>query len=295
MSEIKDMLYSNASVESMFATKKAEIEKMLRDLEELKETMNGGFIMEQKFMPLVEDVNVTFENDEQVIGKWLVLDNALLGDTKRHLYFLPNGEFYWCFGWTKGKMIFDNGQSKFLNNYRVERRGEDLYMTIDYKTQDFPVTGETTPIVLRKLDDIHYSKDQITRKDDINKAFIPDDKVLGKWKAFCYFDPIEISKKDFIPKVNPPKGAWNYLADPYFQEIEFFEGGHLTAVYRDQVISGDERHLWTKGYWLRKWNHNACAYEIKQFEGREYLIIEWKSGDYRFGGEESSYYVMVRA
>ena len=60
------------------------------------------------------------------------------------------------------------------------------------------------------------------------------------------------------------------------------------------IITGDEKHTWTRGYWLRKWNNNACAYEIKEFGGREYLIIEWKSGDYRYGGRESSYYVMTR-
>ena len=34
---------------------------------------------------------------------------------------------------------------------------------------------------------------------------------------------------------------------------------------------------------------------IKVFGGKEYLIIEWKSGDYRFGGRDTDYYVMARA
>ena len=97
-----------------------------------------------------------------------------------------------------------------------------------------------------------------------------------------------------MPFENPPAGAWNYLAAPYFKEIEFAERGHCTAVYADEIITGDDRHTWTRGYWLRKWNSNACAYEIKEFDGKEYLIIEWKSGDYRYGGRESSYYVMTR-
>jgi len=302
LAEIRTMLYLNGDMDSMFAAKKAEIEKMLYDLEELRERVKGGIMMEQRFQPLVENVDVPFENDEQVIGKWLVLGKgegeekspAMLGDINRHLYFLPNGEFYWCFGWTKGKLIFDNGQSKFLNDYRIERRGDDLYMVLYYKTQEFSKTGETTAIALRKLDSIRYSREQIARRDDVNKAFVPDDRVLGKWRAFCYFDPIYIAKKDFIPYVNPPKGAWNYMRNPYFKSIEFMEGGHITAVYGDKIISGDDKHTWTKGYWLRKWNDNACAYEMKKFEGKEYLIIEWKSGDYRFGGKESSYYVMVR-
>ena len=98
-----------------------------------------------------------------------------------------------------------------------------------------------------------------------------------------------------MPYENPPKGSDNYLADPYFSEIEFAEGGHVTAVYGGEVISGDDRHTWTRGFWLRKWNSTACAYEINTFDGTDYLIIEWKSGDYRFGGRDTDYYVMVRA
>ncbi|MBR4605953.1 MAG: MerR family transcriptional regulator [Lachnospiraceae bacterium] len=304
LAQIRAMLYSNTEkdTEAMFAARKAEMEQNLRDLEKLKERISGGMIMKQEFEPLIENIDIPFENDERVIGKWLVLGEgdgkdgkkSIIGDVQKHLYFLPGGEFYWCFGWTKGKMIFDNGQSKFLCDYRIEERGDDLYMIMDYKTQEFRETGRTTAIALRKLDDIAYTREQIAKKDDIGKAFVPDAKVLGKWKAFCYFDPQWIEKEDFVPYENPPKGAWNYMENPYFKEIEFMEGGHVTAVYGDKVITGDEKHVWTKGYWLRKWNSNACAYEIKEFDGKEYLIIEWKSGDYRFGGRKSSYYFMTR-
>ena len=301
LAEIRTMLYSNEHTKDIFSARKAVLERQLRDLEIL--IQNGGIIMEQKYKPLIENVDMPFENDEQVVGKWLVLGEygngenyptLLLGDGKRHLYFLPNGEYYWCFGWTKSKLFFDDGESRFANDYHLEQHGDDLYMIVDFKSQDYPETDEITAIALRKLDSVHYTKEQISKKDDINKPFIPDDRVLGSWKAFCYFDPIELTKKDFVPFKNPPKGAWNYIDEPYFKEIKFMEGGHVTAIYGDEVISGDDKHTWTKGYWLRKWNSNACAYEIKKFSGKEYLIIEWKSGDYRFGGRESSYYVMVR-
>ncbi len=51
---------------------------------------------------------------------------------------------------------------------------------------------------------------------------------------------------------------------------------------------------WTKGYVLRKFNSTACAYEIRREDGRDFLIIEWKSGDYRYGGFDTNYYVFVR-
>ena len=295
LSEIRDMLYYDENIDQLFADKKAVLEKQLRDLDELKIKINGGIVMKRTFKPLIEDTDLKFENDEQVIGKWRVeSENGGLGDWNRNLYFLPGGEFYWCFGWTKGKLIYDDGVSRYVNDYRLEQRGENLYMIVDRKSQDYPETGEVTAIALRKLDSVHYTRDMIARRDDICKPFIPDDRVLGKWIAYCYFHPSELNKEDFTPLQNPPRGSYNYLSDPYFKEIEFSEGGHVKAVYGDEVISGDDKHTWTRGFWLRKWNSTACAYEIKSFGGKEYLIIEWKSGDYRFGGWDTDYYVMVR-
>ena len=50
-----------------------------------------------------------------------------------------------------------------------------------------------------------------------------------------------------------------------------------------------------KGYVLRKWNHSACAYEIRRTHGKDFLILEWKSGDYRWGGFDTDYYVFTRS
>ena len=51
---------------------------------------------------------------------------------------------------------------------------------------------------------------------------------------------------------------------------------------------------WTKGYVLRKYNQTACAYEIVHENGSDYMIIEWKSGDWRFGGFDTDYYVFEK-
>lgn len=51
---------------------------------------------------------------------------------------------------------------------------------------------------------------------------------------------------------------------------------------------------WAKGYMLKKWNSTACAYEIRNSDGRDYLIMEWKSGDYRWGGMDTDYYVFQK-
>lgn len=59
-------------------------------------------------------------------------------------------------------------------------------------------------------------------------------------------------------------------------------------------LSGRDAQEWIDGFVLRKWNHTACAYEIKHISGTEYLFIEWKSGDYRWGGFDTDFYVLTR-
>ena len=300
LAEIRRMLCDDRSAEALFEEKRAELVRRLDHLDELRDKLSGGIIMEQNFKPLVEDLDIPFENDEQVVGKWLVVgseddgEDSPIGDESRQLYFLPGGERYWCFGWTKGKLFYSDGESQFANDYRLEQRGDDLYMVVNFKSQDYPVTGETTPIALRKLDSVHYTAKQIARKDDINKPFRNDERVIGRWKSFCYFDRWQLSKEEFDPDESLPAFGRVNRSNLYLKLLDFKEGGHMMAVFGEEVIEGDHMHVWTKGFWLRKWHSCACAYEIKEFDGKDYLIVEWKSGDYRWGGRETGYYVMVR-
>ena len=52
---------------------------------------------------------------------------------------------------------------------------------------------------------------------------------------------------------------------------------------------------WTKGTLLLQKRHTAPSYELRDVEGKEYLFMEWKMGNYVFGGKEPSYYVLERA
>ena len=101
--------------------------------------------------------------------------------------------------------------------------------------------------------------------EEIIDCFENDEQVIGKWEIL--HGQAE-AQSETLPQKN----------------IYFLPGGEQYWCFG-----------WTKGYWLRKYNSTACAYEIKEFAGREYLIIEWKSGDYRFGGLPTDHYVMVRA
>lgn len=304
LAQIKFMLHSGdrKRKELLYEQKRKEIAAILHTLDTRKKEILGGIVMEDPYIPFVEDFDKTFVNDERVVGKWEVLNSVegadkhptvTLGDGNHLLYFLPEGQAYWCMSWTKGKLIFNDGESCFSNDYVVEESDGRLYMTISFKSFDFARTGELTDIRLRKLDSGRYTAQEIAKKDDINKPFVADEQVIGTWKAFAYIDETDNRVREFL---KDPYGqeAWSY-EKLFFKEIIFEQGGHCTQVYGEEILTGDEQQTWTKGFVLRKWNSTACAYQIHEIAGREYLIIEWKSGDYRWGGRPTSYYAFIRA
>lgn len=291
--EIKTLLYSRdeETVLQLFDKKRFKLEQTLHNLEALRLKMSGGNLMNNSFKPLIEDVNLPFVNDEQAVGRWQVLgecengeSRAAIGGTNKEVYFLPNGARYWCYSWTKGKFIFKNGSQAFANDYRIEQRGDDLYMIISYKSYDYLKDGKTTPIALRKLDSKHYTLDDIRRKDDINKPFISDSRVIGSWKSVDAVRRIE----DFKPGYIRGGGL-------FFERITFLANGSCKIVCGGREICNDDINVWTRGYLINKRESTASAYKLTQVDGRKYLFIEWKSGDYTFGGMEPGYYVFERA
>lgn len=256
-------------------------------------------MLKEKTELMHEDVHIPFENDERIVGRWEIigeynsrtefdlgkrLADSDIGGKKRDIYFLPNGEWYWCYSWTKGKLLFENGESSFVNEYTLEKHNNSLYMFVKFKSYDFIQSGRTTLLVLRQCDNCKYSAQEIARKDNIDMPFVNDETVLGKWKAVAFVQ----SKEEFLPE--------NITDDfmPYFKGINFLPNGECVSLYIDETIKSRDMQEWTNGCLLRKWNTTACAYEIRRISDREYMFLEWKSGDYRWGGFDTDYYVLVR-
>lgn len=247
---------------------------------------------------LMENIDLPFENDESVIGKWQVVGEYAVKEDfyaqvpckddwdsryPQIIYFLPQGERYWCYGWTKGKLLVETGDTSSANEYVTEEHNGEKFLFISWKSYEYRKGGKPKILVLKQLDNKPYSSKELAKKDNINMPFVNDPKVIGKWKVFDFI----YSKEEFSP-------AGKGEAPNYFREIEFLEGGDCISIYGDEKIAGNDQQVWTKNYVLRKWNHCACEYEIRTVNGRDYLIIEWKSGDYRWGGFPTDYYVFVR-
>ncbi len=254
--------------------------------------------MKNEYITASQSIALPFENDPGIVGKWLAvgifaskedfennnpyIEPYALNDV---IYFLPNGEPYWCYRWTKGKLIIDDGISTSVHSYHTELKDNRKFMFIDYKLGKHLHTGKKTVVVYRQADNEDYRTDEIARKDNTDYPFVNDPMVIGKWEAVDFikhkeaFDPCKISRTPL-----------------FWSDVEFFENGSATSHYdwgKDE-ISGDNKQVWTKGFLLRKWNNSACAYEIISYENENFMIIEWKSGDYRYGGMDTDYYVFRR-
>jgi len=248
--------------------------------------------------PVLDRTEYEFQDDDRVIGRWQVVGEfavpedfyhggaAAFGRDKnpREIFFLPGGERYWCYGWTRGKLIIENGFERTVNDYRIETLYGQVYMLVSLKSYDFKRGGVETAFVLRKLDSRRYSLPELARTDDMCLPFEDDESVIGRWNA-CDF---VYSKESFDPEMECKKPL-------LYSSIEFFAEGAVRSVFTNgHAVEARGMQEWTRGYLLRKWTKSACAYEIRQINGREYLFLEWKSGDYIYGGRDTNYYVFER-
>jgi DNA-binding transcriptional MerR regulator len=249
-----------------------------------------------------DDINLPFENDVDVIGKWEFLDAipseeqfSFKKEKSSHsvwlneLYFLPEGEGFWAVdGWTKGWLFTSSGfpEVVYKNRYYIKELDGQKLLFLEMKDYQYESKGGMPIVwVYKKVSDKTYSRNEIRICDNTDLPFVPDDKVLGKWIARDFV----LEEDNFYPeKQNFPK------ENLFFVSAYFTPDGTVTCTFEPPQ---DRQYTinWTKGVLLDKINQTASGYKIKTIGGTEYLFIEWKSGDYTFGGRKPYYYVFTRA
>ncbi len=118
-----------------------------------------------------DPIDVPFENDVEVIGKWEVVGeyavkedfydgfpkvSPAVSDAVKIIYFLPEGKRYWCYAWTKGKLLCHADGDTTVNPYTTECHRGDVYMFIELKSFEYRYGGNPTILVLRQVDHIAY-------------------------------------------------------------------------------------------------------------------------------------------
>lgn len=229
-------------------------------------------------------LDMAFVNDKAVVGKWKLLgvssdmDNAKIENYMeddydiKELYFLPNGRKYWVISWTKGIVTIGKTQNKY------EIIDDKMYITI----KDSFDQNDSKVVVYEKVDNKEYTEDEITIKDDINLPFVPDNRLIGFWKSVDFI----FNENSF----NPNKIYWT--KGLFLEQI-------VVSPDNDVMISYENGNAKKSGY-TKGYIYNVCAddtlckYNYQVIDGKEYIVVEWKSGDYVFGGLVKGYYVLEK-
>lgn len=178
--------------------------------------------------------------------------------------FWKTGKKYWIFeGWTKGFLLVHYGGNELVLCYKYTIREEEnndfLFVESSDKQQIY---------VLKKTSDKHFHINEIGQRDNINLPFIADDRVLGRWKSICFVNNAD----DFDPN-NSDNELW-------LKETNFYPNGRVVRIYSDE--SWEDK--WTKGFVLDCKKSTASQYTFKSIDNIEYLFVEWKMGNYVYGG-----------
>lgn len=269
LKEIKNL--DEKTIKKKISQAKLNIKKLTSNIDHLStiRKTEGGFVMRN------------FVNDPQVIGKWkklavvknkedfkknIICDEDIF-DFKE-LYFLPNGENYWVLRWTKGILFLKERQLPY------EIVDGILYIGIvDFKTNTID-----NYVVYEKIDSKHYTRDEISIKDNTNIPFIKDNSAVGFWQTVDYvreFSDFSVGKQFW------QKELW-------VKEYIFKPDGTLIASYGDNKTAVIN---WSKNVVINKNISTVSEYTIKEIDGETIMFVEWKSGDYTFGGEILGHYV----
>ncbi len=255
-----------------------------------------------------EDISVPFINDEDAVGRWEMVDSlpcremfspgkpksALTNVFTKELYFLPGGERYWCFGWTKGLLLADFGypHRRTRNSYTIEKIGNESYLFVEFKGRYYFEGGRPELWVFRKTDSRQYRRRDIRIVDKIPELPAEDASVLGKWQVCAFVKTEEAFEPDKDCSLLPYEAL-------YWRSAEFKAGGAMANCFLDSKNGGiieDLPEVWryVTGYVICTPSQTVSSYRLRRYGDTEYLFVQWKGGDYSFGGAEPSWYVFKR-
>lgn len=151
--------------------------------------------------------------------------------------------------------------------------------------------GQPEYWVLRQTDHRHYTRRDIRIQDPIPQAPADDSRVIGTWEVCDLLRSLE----DFVPGQPNPRFPHDAL---FWRQAQFLEGGGMCNTFRsmgeEPYTDGPEVWRWVTGNVICNSMSTVSMYRFQQHGDTEYLFIQWKSGDYTFGGQEPYWYVFQR-
>lgn len=207
----------------------------------------------------------------------------------REIIFMPGGAFAWKYFWTKGTLYRISPKYTFAipNSYRTLYQNGVHYMIIQFMSDECIDNGEDTLMLLyRQVDNNAYTEHQIRPNiDKIDLPFVDDESVHGEWTVI-----------DFVPKISDfnPDSPYSDKEDIYMLDINFLSRGICKRTIRS--MSGNANYMlrYTKGFVLNDKEMTVEEYQIKSINGKNFLFVQHKSGDYFYGGMIPHWYVFER-
>lgn len=302
LDEIKNIQVASDEQRLKILQKKKEV--LLTSIDEYKEQIRKIDDICKSDLPkdaLSEMLYLPFTNDHQVIGKWklcgklldanklTVIDEPCFETADQEIIFMPGGAFAWKYFWTKGTLYRISPKYKFAipNSYKIVTRDDSRYMIVQFMSDDCIDNGEDITLLLyRQMDHIAYTEHQIrSHIDRTDFPFEDDDVVLGEWQVFDFVH--QISEFSPCSKQSPKENV-------YMVDICFLPRGICTRTSRSMSGYTHEMLRYTKGFVLNDKEMTAEEYQIKIKNGKEFLFVQHKSGDYFYGGLTPHWYVFER-
>lgn len=233
--------------------------------------------------PQKDDTNLLFLDDPRVPGQWRAVDFVknindfdprdmhFKGDLYlKDITFYFNGSTSLAFNWTNGYVLHyaNSTAARYIIKEDCKNNHCESYMFMEWKSGDY---------ICKNLPPKYYVLKKITsaKTDDTDMPFVNDKNVLGRWKSV-----------DFVSApsaFNPNNRHWK--DELFLHDLVFMQDGKMKPPF----------YSWTKGFVLKNGaEKTASAYETKKIDGKEYLFLQWKSGDYVYRGQTPKYYVLEK-
>ncbi len=304
LEEIKKLLAATEEEEKeMLKKQKGTLLSSVEQIQGQVKTINTIFARDEGGKALPSILNIPFTDDPEVVGKWELC--GMLRDEKdfgsvveippeerifKEIIFMPGGANVWSYFWTKGIFYTMSGKhgSSVPNPYRTIRQDGEHYMVIYFVSADGIDNDKALPVLYRQVDTIAYSEDQMRPHiDRVDYPFVEDPAVRGTW---CVVDFVRHAE-DFDPDhPHTPKKLLTVT------DLQFLPRGICLKYARSDANAQKVRWGldYTKGLILNRTHMTAEEYIIKTFGGKDYLLVQHKSGDYSYGGMEPYWYVFER-
>lgn len=302
LDEIKKIqLATNEELKDILKNKKATLSESIDRFKEQIKTIDGICEGNQKKPVLSEILLLPFENDAQVVGKWqlcggiidendlTVLEDISADIADKEIIFMSGGGFAWKYFWTKGTLYRISSKYSFAipNSYKTLEKDGVKYMIIQFMSDECIDNGEDTLLLLyRQIDTVAYTEHQIRPNiDKTDLPFVDDESVHGEWIV-----------SDYVPDISDFDPDERYSEDEniYMVAIKFLPRGICIRTVRSMSGNTTFTLRYTKGFVLNDKEMTAEEYQIKSIEGKDFLFVQHKSGDYFYGGMIPHYYVFER-